>query len=371
MTNKERLFAVLNGEPVDRVPVWLLFPYHPTGYYVDIPNIPQYKPIWDAALEHTIMLNRRNMGSDLFANEVERRSEKVEENGWSINRNIIEYNGKCLISETRTKDGKTEIKKFIENEEDLELYCSLPIQTDKDMIYEEMSEKVEKYLQEKNEFPDHMGSMMLDLGEPIGALYHSASLTEYPIWSITHDDIIVDFLDRNMERFRHIYQFCLERDLADVYFLVGSELASPPMVSRTTFQKWIVPYAKELIEIIHAHGNKAIQHYHGQIKEILPDFLTMAPDALHTIEAPPIGNCTMTEAFDVVGDKMALIGNVQYDSFRSSTPEEMKKEVKHLLEECKGKRFILSPSAGPFDAEISDRMVDNYLAFIEAGVGYR
>lgn len=370
MTNRERLFAVLNGEPVDRVPIWLLFPYHKLGCYVDIPNIPQYKPIWDAALEHTIMLDRRSPSTNLFTDEVMQRKEKVEENGWEINRNIKEYQGKVLISENRTKDGKTEITKFIDNEKDLELYCSLPINTDKESIYAEMSEQMEKYLQEKEEFPEHMGSMMLCLGEPIGALYGASNLTEYPIWSITHDELIIDFLDRNMQRFRHIYQFCLEHDLADVYFLVGSELASPPMVSRKTFQKWIVPYAKELIEMIHDHGKYAIQHYHGQIKEILPDFLTMAPDALHTIEAPPIGNCTMTEAYQVVEDKIALIGNVQYDSFRSNTPEEMESEVKDLLAECQGKRFILSPTAGPFDAEIPDRMVENFLTFIKTALAF-
>jgi uroporphyrinogen decarboxylase-like protein len=371
MTNRERLFAVLNGEPVDRVPIWLLFPYHSTGYYVDVPNLPQYKPVWDVALQNTIMLNRRNLGTPLFSDDVIIRSETIEEDGWKINRQIFEYNGRSICSEFKEKDGATEIIKIIENEDDLEFFCSLPLNTDKDKIYAEMSEQMAKYKREMTEFPEELGSMMLDLGEPIGNLYGAANLTEYPIWSITHDDLIVDFLNRNMERYRHIYQFCLENNLADIYFLVGSELASPPMVSRDTFQRWIVPFAKELISMVHSYGKKVIQHYHGQIKEILPDFLDMAPDALHTIEAPPIGNCTFTEAFDVVGDKIALIGNVQYDCFRSHTQDAMKQEVQNILEECKGKRLILSPSAGPFDADISDNMVKNYLAFIDAGVGYR
>jgi len=278
MTNRERLFAVLNGEQVDRVPIWLLFPYHRLGCYVDVSNIPKYKGIWDMALKHTIMLDRRHMGANMYTDQVISRSEKVTEDGWEINRRIIQYQGNSIISEFKKKDGITEQTKFIENEDDLEFFCSLPINTDKDKIYEEMNGQLEKYLQEKKEFPEEMGSMMLDLGEPIGALYGAANLTEYPIWSITHDEIIVDFLNRNMERYRHIYQFCLDNDLAEVYFLVGSELASPPMVSRDTFQRWIVPFAQELIAMIHSHGKKAIQHYHGQIKEILPDFLTMAPD---------------------------------------------------------------------------------------------
>jgi uroporphyrinogen-III decarboxylase len=169
---------------------------------------------------------------------------------------------------------------------------------------------------------------------------------------------------------RIVYQYCLERDLADVYFLVGSELASPPLVSRKTFQRWIIPYACELIEMIHSRGNKVIQHYHGQIKQILPDFITMGPDALHTIEAPPVGNCTFTEAFKIVGDHMALIGNIQYDEFARMAPEEMAVAVRQVLDECRGERLILSPSAGPYETDISPRVVENYLTFMKTAWEY-
>jgi uroporphyrinogen-III decarboxylase len=142
-------------------------------------------------------------------------------------------------------------------------------------------------------------------------------------------------------------------------------------VSHTTFQKWIVPYATELIALVHAHRAKAIQHYHGFIKRILPDFLTMNPDALHTIEAPPTGNCTLTEAFNIVGDKIALIGNIQYDDFRALTPAQMADAVRAVLDETCGKRFILSPTAGPYEEMILEQMVQNYLAFVKTGWEYR
>lgn len=370
MTNRERFFAVLNGEPCDRVPIWMLFPYHSTGYYADVMHSVKYKPVWNAALEHTIMLDRRNLGASLFAADVMLTQETTESDGCSINRREIAFEGKCVYSEFKEGNGVTEQTKLIDNEDDLEFFCSLPLNTDRDEIEKELTKQLSKYNREKSEFPEELGSMMLDLGEPIGNLYGMSNLSEYPIWSLTHDELIVDFLNRNMERYRQIYRFCLERDLADVYFLVGSELASPPMLSRDTFQRWIVPFAKELISMIHSYGKKVIQHYHGQIKEILPDFLDMAPDALHTIEAPPIGDCTFTEAYDVIGDEIALIGNIQYDCFRSYSHEEMKNAVYELLEECRGTRFILSPTAGPFDENISESEINNYLAFIDAGINF-
>ncbi len=36
MTNRERLLGTLRGEPVDRAPIWLLFPWHKTSYYTDV-----------------------------------------------------------------------------------------------------------------------------------------------------------------------------------------------------------------------------------------------------------------------------------------------------------------------------------------------
>jgi uroporphyrinogen-III decarboxylase len=43
MTARDCLFAALDGRPVDRVPIWLLFPYHKVGYYTDVRTNPCYK----------------------------------------------------------------------------------------------------------------------------------------------------------------------------------------------------------------------------------------------------------------------------------------------------------------------------------------
>ncbi len=68
-----------------------------------------------------------------------------------------------------------------------------------------------------------------------------------------------------------------------------------------------------------------------------------------------------------VGDAMALIGNIQYDCFRAMTPEAMRDAVAEVLAEAAGRRFILSPTAGPYEHEPSPRVIENYLAFLEAG----
>ncbi|MBM4456200.1 MAG: hypothetical protein FJ011_00310 [Chloroflexi bacterium] len=371
MNARERLFAVLNREPTDRIPIWLLFPYHRTSYYGDVRNEPSYRPVFEASKQYAIMLDRRNPRVSLFGPEVKQWRERVTEDDEQVERDSLEYRGRRLTAETRRGRWGTTVKRLLCSADDLEFYCALPLNTDGAAITAQLDAQLPNYLQERAEFPEEYGAMMLDLGEPVGALYGVSKLEEYAIWSLTHSNLIVDWFDRVMVQKRLVYRYFLERKLADVYFLVGSELASPPLVSRTTFRRWIVPYARELIELIHSHGCKVIQHYHGQIKLILPDFLEMGPDGLHTIEAPPIGNCTFTEAFEIVGDKIALIGNIQYDDFRALTPAEMRQAVLAVLDECRGKRLILSPSAGPYEESISERLAENYLTFMQTAWEYR
>ncbi|MHC4914011.1 MAG: uroporphyrinogen decarboxylase family protein [Planctomycetota bacterium] len=367
MTPRERLFASLRGEPVDRLPVWLLFPYHRIGCYADVRAEPSYREVHERSLRQAITMNRRTLSVPLFAPEVKRRSEKLEEDGWGVEREHLEWRDVHLYSEKRRRGDEIRIRKLLNSEEELEAYSRLPVETDPERLGAALEENLPEYLRERGEFPEDCGTMMLQLGEPVGSIYSASELSEYPVWSITRSDLVVSLLEEFMRRLRVIYDFCLKRRLAEVYFLIGSELAAPPMVGRETFRRWIVPYARELIAMIRDAGAFAVQHFHGQVREVLPDFLEMAPHALHTVEAPPVGNCTMAEAFEVVGDRLALIGNVQYDCFRSLGPGGMRAAVAALIEECRGRRLILSPTAGPYEPKISERVRENYLEFLEAG----
>jgi uroporphyrinogen-III decarboxylase len=372
MNGRARFLAALNGDSTDHTPVWFLFPYHQTSYYADVRSLPKWAEICAASWRRAITLNRRNLGAPLFTDDVRTGSGSEERDGGArVTKTFIERGNIRLFSETIVSAGETSVKKLLETEEDLEHFCGLPVNNDRDAIQRCLDKQLQNYRREKEEFPMELGAMMLDLGEPVSPLYHSSKLEEFSVWSVTHGDLIKSFLDRAMERCRIIYSYCLERGLADVYFMVGSELAAPPLVSRETFRKWIVPYASELVSMARSYGAKVIQHFHGRIKDILPYFLEMGADALHTIEAPPVGNCTMSEAYSVTGDRMALIGNIQYDDFYRWDKDRMRSEVVRLLDECRGKRFILSPTAGPYDPAPPERVFENYKIMLDTAWDYQ
>ncbi len=355
MTNRERILGVLRGEAVDRAPIWLLFPWDRTTYYTDVRVEPSYAPVVKAMTRTASVLNRRNFDIDVFQGDFR---------GAFPGKTFRDLGPRIPASDL------TSAGRFLDSDEDLETFLSLPVMDDPARIDEALCAFLPGYLAEKTAFPLDTGAMMLDLGEPIGILYHAANLLEYPVWSLTHRPLVTAFLGRLQRHFVEKYRWCLERDLADIYFMVGSELAAPPMVSRDTFREWILPFQKELIDLVHSYDRLVITHFHGQIRDLLDDFLWLAPDGLHTIEEPPVGNCPLSEALARVDDRIALIGTIQYDEFRALDPDSMRAEVRRVLGLAAGRRFVLSPSAGPFHPRLDDRMRDNYLAFLDEGDRY-
>jgi len=75
MTARDRILAVLRGQRVDRVPIWLLFPYHATSYYTDVRSNPCYAAVFEASLRYAVHLDRRNFSLSRFAPEVEQHEE--------------------------------------------------------------------------------------------------------------------------------------------------------------------------------------------------------------------------------------------------------------------------------------------------------
>ena len=65
MTSRERLWAALNGQVPDRVPIWMLFPRELYGSYVDVYNLPSYAPIVPL-IRQTDWLDRRNIPAPAY-----------------------------------------------------------------------------------------------------------------------------------------------------------------------------------------------------------------------------------------------------------------------------------------------------------------
>ncbi|HEY3377856.1 MAG TPA: hypothetical protein VGL77_10225, partial [Armatimonadota bacterium] len=172
MTPRERLFAFLTGAPCDRVPVWLLFPYHPLSCYADVRALPQYRDIVAAAeAQQTVWLNRRGLGAPLYTPEVTTTQEEVIEGADTVTRTTLRYRELALTSEQRRGPGGVRRKPLLASEEDLETYAQFPFECDEQVLCAALDPQIAAWRQEEAAFPRHLGAMMNDLGEPIGVIY--------------------------------------------------------------------------------------------------------------------------------------------------------------------------------------------------------
>jgi len=363
MTSRERLTRLFNGQEIDRTPIWLLAPFHPFGTYADIYNIPCYESVVALIDKYCDTFNRRSYPFGFCRNanheiKLENFQETVGENvREGVKVTYKDFTLKQWVS--RGLEG-TEVKFFLDDINDLERILEIP--------YIAGKPDTSSYLREKNELGDK-GIMMTDIGDPLGPLHGLMNPSDFSMATITDYDKLLTFTDEMYSRYLQNYKYLLERDIGEVFFIVGTEFAGPPLVAPSKFNELCTKYVKGIVDLIRDYGKKSIVHYHGNLYQILDGMKAINPDGLHTIEAPPIGDCTLTQAREALGD-MILIGNIQYDDLTRKEPIEIDTLVKEAIHQAKGGRFILSPTAGPYEESISKKMQNNYVAFVEAGLKY-
>lgn len=362
LSSRERLSRLFAGQPVDRIPVWPLFPFHPLSYYADIYHLDCYAPVVEVANRCADIFDRRELHTGFCfsgSSAIRLRTEERCEGEGRLRRSTLSCGYLQLIEESVVYEGHAQpVRRWVQSPAELEALLQLP--------YEPPRPEVDSFLREQEELGER-GLMMVDVGDPLQVLYRLMSVENFALWTVTERELLMRFLQEMYRRCLELYRYLLQRGVGPVYFIVGAEFAGPPVVSPRDFMELSARYVKGIVDLIRQHGMYSVVHYHGNLLRVLEGMRYINPDGLHTVEAPPVGDCTLEQAREVLGD-MILIGNIQYDELRSATPERMEALVRRAVEEGRSGRFILSLTAGPYERRISARMQQNYIRFLEAGV---
>ena len=120
-----------------------------------------------------------------------------------------------------------------------------------------------------------------------------------------------------------------------------------PFLSPAKFAEFIAPYLTRLIEAIRGHGGYAIKHTDGNIMPILDQLVAAHPHALHSID--PMAGVDIREVKRLVGDKVALCGNVHCAAMQTGTDEEVIASAEYCLTYAKpGGGYVFCTSNIPF-----------------------
>ena len=170
-------------------------------------------------------------------------------------------------------------------------------------------------------------------------------MENYFVKMYTHPDVVhavtrgvVDFyLDAN-SRF-----FAAAAGLIDGFFFgndFGTQLDL--LVSPDAFKDFIFPYFRQLTELGHQHGLQVILHSCGAVNKVIPDLISLGVDALHPLQAR--ASNMNAEALAEFKGKVAFIGGIDtQDLLVNGTAEDVRKDVRRV-KEILGPSLVISPS---------------------------
>jgi len=117
-----------------------------------------------------------------------------------------------------------------------------------------------------------------------------------------------------------------------------------PFFTVDQFDEFVVPYLKEIIDIYRSMGYYTIKHTDGNIMPIVKMMADCKPNAIHSLD--PQGGVNLREVRKIVGDNIALVGNVNCGLLQTGTDEECDADVMRSLREGMedGKGYIFSTS---------------------------
>lgn len=214
-----------------------------------------------------------------------------------------------------------------------------------------------------------MGVVYVDYPDP---MYSAASLFDFEDFAVrwlTDPGPIEKLIDHLAEgihaEVEAMAQACAGWPI--LFYSVGPEVATPPMMPPRFFTQTVTRYQKELVALFHRHGCRVGIHCHGRIRQVLDEFLEIGIDTLEPIEPPDQGDIKLKELLEKVAGRICLMGYIQDQDFSRAAPGEMRRKVGEIAKIiAPTDRYIMMPTCTPFESPASSRYLAAYAEWIDA-----
>jgi len=225
------------------------------------------------------------------------------------------------------------------------------------------------------DFLDKLGKeipagMKLIIPCPGGVLENLITLTGYDnICYLLADNpsLIKSICDAIGSRLVKHCQLVLQHE--SVGAIIGNDdrgFKTQPMLSPEAMRKYIIPWHKKIVEIIHQAGKPAIMHSCGNLELLMDDIINVIKyDGKHSYEDTIL---PVESFYSKYGRKIAVLGGIDVDFIVRSTPEEIYKRSSKMLEIASD---FGSYALGTGNSVPEYIPWDNYFAMISAAVESR
>jgi len=362
VTRRERLMAIFYGDIPDR-PALRLWGVAPGQDLLH----PDYAPVRDAGAAKCELMFHAGSPFDLRwgAEGPPSCSEerKTDSPDWVDHVGYVNTPGGALRgvyrASTRKRPGYT-IEHYVKEPEDLKKLLSVK--------YVPHPFDPEGYRKADKNVGD-AGIAVFGLPHAMYGLQDLIGSENFALWSIECREAMVEVMSEYARRIMEHVKAALAAGIRGVYGWVGPELCIPPLMSPRDFDEFVTLFDKPIIDEIHNGGGRVWVHCHGKMGPVLERFVEMGVDVLNPLEPPPMGDVTLSKAFERIGDRMGIDGGIETHDLMTMPAGRLRKVIARVLEEGRGRRFIFCPSSGYMeDPTPTERYMENSLIFVNEGV---
>jgi len=368
VNSRERLLKALACETPDRVPIST---YNLCGYNSKSweNHEESYSGLMDCIREKTDCIAMWGPSSDetFFGTSYNMPCNVQEVRGldWVSRRYTIETPKGVLTRECKEYDSVHTIwntEHWCKDIDDVDMALSVP--------YKPVDYDFSDYKRLKEEVGNH-GIIMTSIADPLCCAIELMEFGEATIWAMTETEHFAKTVEVMHERVMENLRNMLDKQVVDLYRIYGPEYATIPYLPPKYFERFVTPYVREMVDLIHSRGAKARVHSHGKIRNILSMILDTGADAIDPCEAPPDGDITLREVKDLTKGRLCLFGNLQLKLLEHGKVTEVREAVKRCMEDAMAQGgYVITPTAAPINVPLSEKTEENYYAFIDAAQEY-
>ncbi len=361
MTSRQRLLAAIRRMPVDRVPV-TLYELHDFGGSWAAAE-PSYRPLLDlqASLGDTFVPMAAAAALLSDPNRIQTGAQLAEREG--VTRRRVETPHGPLTSVSRSDPGIVTtwtLKHFIETDEDIERFLSIPYQfTPPD------AEETHRLASAAGD----RGLPIFSIGDPLGVISGLCDFGFFVTRIAPDAGLAGELLDRANRFLEDTIDWIGERYRDVCVRFWGPEYSGAPLMDpRRFFRPLVLERLAPLVARTHAAGNLAVVHCHGRLDALLEMILETGADVLEPLEVLPASTADVSIA-DVkrrAGHRMCLAGGLQAADLDMGTPAIIRQRVREILTAAGPRGLILLPTSTPLQVPLPRRVLENYRAMFEA-----
>ena len=377
MNIKQRSYASLSGQPVDRFPVTVLYNYL---YFEDHFNELTGLPGWEmyrwlsSPPEGYLELFRKMISQAPFellqVHQAPSRQEREDSE-------FFEQEGHLYLRDNRSgaverldtvsghaKDYKASEVQRIFDRADIRSVIKVP--TPQDLLDLGLNDYLDQVVRDFGK--DHyiisggVVGTIYGCGQYVGQQNLLAMLVDRPDFA---DELCARFTEQNLAT---IHQLTAAKGDA-IY--IDDATATREMISLKHYERFCLPYMKTLIDEIHRLGHQAIVIYFGGVEDRLEAIASTGADGLQFETRMKSYTNDIEDAARRVGKQVTLFGNIDPVSvLQDASDPELDAEIQRQLSAGRlGRGFILS-TGSPITPGTPLQRVQKFLASVQEPAGY-